>query len=88
MTVYLATSNGTPHFHLLCGPGSTKLPCRNITLKDEVTAIQVLVGPETEMTAVLVCTDSSGASVTQIKHIQFYHTSTEITFNTFFKVRT
>ncbi|XP_046851976.1 nuclear factor of activated T-cells 5-like isoform X2 [Xenia sp. Carnegie-2017] len=55
VTVYLATSNGTPHFHLLCGPGSTKLPCRNITLKDEVTAIQVLVGPETEMTAVLDC---------------------------------
>ncbi|XP_028400008.1 uncharacterized protein LOC114523322 [Dendronephthya gigantea] len=55
VTVYLATSNGTPHFHLLCGPGSTKLPCQNTTLLDGVGAIQVLVGPETEMTAVLDC---------------------------------
>ncbi|CAB3983724.1 Nuclear factor of activated T-cells 5 [Paramuricea clavata] len=55
VTVYLATSNGTPHFHLLCGPGSTKLPCRDTTLPDGVTAIQVLVGPETDMRAVLDC---------------------------------
>ena len=52
MTVYLATTNGTPHFHLLCGPGSTKLPCRDTKLPDGVDAIQVLVGPETDMTAV------------------------------------
>ena len=51
VTVYLATNTGTPHFHLLCGPGSTKLPCRNILLPNGIPAIQVFVSPESGMTA-------------------------------------
>lgn len=56
ITVHLTTSSGVPHYHSIHGPGSTKVPCRETTLPGvlpAVPAVQVMVAPDTNMTAVL-----------------------------------
>lgn len=57
ITVHLTTSSGVPHYHSIHGPGSTKVPCKETTLPGEVPtipvpAVQVMVAPDTNMTAV------------------------------------
>ncbi len=54
MTVFLVTESGEPHLHSITGPGSTKTPCKEVTLKDNINGIQTLIGPEQNMTAVYV----------------------------------
>ncbi|KAL9971654.1 hypothetical protein ACROYT_G017850 [Oculina patagonica] len=53
ITVHLTTSSGVPHYHSIHGPGSTKVPCKETTLPGGVPAVQVMVAPDTNMTAVL-----------------------------------
>ncbi|XP_044176436.1 nuclear factor of activated T-cells, cytoplasmic 4-like isoform X4 [Acropora millepora] len=53
ITVHLTTSGGIPHYHSIHGPGSTKVPCKETTLEGGVPAVQVMVGPDSNMTAVL-----------------------------------
>ena len=52
ITVHLTTSGGVPHYHSIHGPGSTKVPCKETTLPGGVPAVQVMVGPDSNMTAV------------------------------------
>lgn len=53
ITVHLTTSSGMPHYHSIHGPGSTKVPCKETTLPGGIPAVQVMVAPDTNMTAVL-----------------------------------
>ncbi|XP_068702546.1 nuclear factor of activated T-cells, cytoplasmic 2-like isoform X2 [Montipora foliosa] len=53
ITVHLTTSGGVAHYHSIHGPGSTKVPCKETTLEGGVPAVQVMVGPDSSMTAVL-----------------------------------
>lgn len=50
--MHLTTSSGMPHYHSIHGPGSTKVPCKETTLPGGVPAVQVMVAPDTNMTAV------------------------------------
>lgn len=52
MTVYLVTECGEPHLHSITGPGSTKTVCNEVTLEGNISAIQTVIGPEQNMTAV------------------------------------
>eukprot|EP00112_Aurelia_sp_Birch-Aquarium-sp1_P017946 Seg4215.1 transcript_id=Seg4215.1/GoldUCD/mRNA.D3Y31 product="Nuclear factor of activated T-cells 5" protein_id=Seg4215.1/GoldUCD/D3Y31 len=52
MTVFLVTECGEPHLHSITGPGSTKTVCKEITLDGNIPAIQTVLGPEQNMTAV------------------------------------
>ncbi|XP_048589693.1 uncharacterized protein LOC5512203 isoform X1 [Nematostella vectensis] len=53
ITVHLVTSSGQPHYHSIHGPGSTKVPCKEFLLPGEIPAVQVLVEPDCDMTAIL-----------------------------------
>jgi len=53
ITVYLVTSSGLPHYHSIHGPGSTKVPCKEITLPGGIPAVQLMVDPDSKMTAVM-----------------------------------
>ena len=50
ISVHLVTSDGQPHYHSIHGPGSTKVPCKEMKLQG-VPAVQVMVAPDTDMTA-------------------------------------
>ena len=52
ITIHLVTSAGIPHYHSIRGPGSTKVPCKEVVLPGSVPAVQVMVASDTEMTAV------------------------------------
>lgn len=51
ITVYLVTSSGQPHYHSIHGPGSTKVPCKEMKLDGGIPAVQVMVAPDSDMTA-------------------------------------
>jgi len=53
ITVYLTTSSGLPHYHSIHGPGSTKVPCKEITLPGGIPAVQLMVDPDSKMTAIM-----------------------------------
>lgn len=48
ITVFVVTREDEPHLHTATGPGSTKAPCKEVTLKDGTPAIQMLMKPEDE----------------------------------------
>ena len=59
MTVFLVTECGEPHLHSITGPGSTKTVCKEVTLDGNIPAIQTVIGPEQNMTAVYVLSSST-----------------------------